>query len=154
MTAHDIVLGIHNIVRWVALILGIVAFGRALAGWLGRREWTKDDRRWGMLFTTAMDIQLLLGVILYFFLSPITRQALSNFGQAMSVPDLRFFGLEHALYMVVAVIAAHVGSALSRRGDDSKRRFRIAALLYGLAVILMVAGIPWSRPLLPGLGGA
>lgn len=151
---YPAVLAIHNIVRWAALILGIVAFGRALAGWLGGREWTRDDRRWGMLFTTAMDIQLLLGVILYFFLSPITRQALSNFGQAMSVPDLRFFGLEHALYMVAAVAAAHIGSAISRRGDDSKGKFRIAALLYGLAVILMLVGIPWSRPLLPGLGGA
>jgi hypothetical protein len=99
-----------------------------------------------------MDIQLLLGLILYFFLSPLTRSALSNFGGAMGSPDLRFFALEHALYMILAVVFVHLGSVFSRRQAEDVKKHRTAAIWFGLAVLLILIGMPWMRPLLPGLG--
>ncbi|MGW8251897.1 MAG: hypothetical protein ACWGO1_14745, partial [Anaerolineales bacterium] len=116
---YPIVLGAHNIVRWVVLILGVIAVGRAIYGWLTKGEWTDTDRRLGVFYTSSIDVQLLLGLILYIFLSPITREVFRNFGEAMGNPGMRFFGLEHALYMILAVIFAHLGSAFSRRASES-----------------------------------
>jgi hypothetical protein len=148
---YPIVLAAHNIVRWVVLILGVIAVGRALIGWFGRSEWTDTDRRLGVYFTSSIDVQLLLGLVLYLFLSPITREVFRNFGEAMGNPGLRFFGLEHAFYMVLAVIFAHLGSVFSKRASEPAAKFRTAAIWYGLALIVVLLGMPWMRPLLPGL---
>jgi hypothetical protein len=149
---YQIILGIHNIVRWVALILAIVATVGAFSGWFGKRQWSERDRKIGSFFGIAMDIQLLLGLLLYFVFSPITRAAMADFGAAMGVTDLRFFGMEHAFYMLLAVVSAHLGSILSRRAPDSKTKFQRAAIFFGLSLLLILLGIPWMRPLFPGLG--
>jgi hypothetical protein len=146
---YPIVLAIHNIVRWVVVIVGIIAVVRGLIGWLGKREWSSTDRTLGMVFTSAIDIQLLLGLFLYVFLSPITKSMFQNLSQAMSNPGMRFFGLEHAFFMILAVVLAHVGSALSKRASETTAKHRAAAIWFGLALIVVLLGMPWMRPLLP-----
>lgn len=141
-------LGLHNWVRWLALLLGLFALYRAYAGWLGKRSWTSTDRRAGLFFGIGMDIQLLIGLLLYFFLSPITRAALSNLGAAMGSRELAFFGVEHGPAMLAAVILVHVGSALSRRAANDLARHRAAAIWFTFAFLVMLISIPWRRPLL------
>ncbi|MDI6693773.1 MAG: hypothetical protein QME21_01885 [Anaerolineales bacterium] len=148
---YPITLALHNLVRWVALILGILAAARAFSGWFGNRAWSDGDRKVGSFFSIAMDVQLLLGLLLYFVFSPLTRTALSNLGAAMGSADLRFFALEHALYMFLAVIFAHLGSILARRATDAKAKHQRAAIFFGLALLLILLGMPWMRPLLPSL---
>jgi uncharacterized membrane protein YphA (DoxX/SURF4 family) len=149
---YEFILAIHNILRWIALVLLILTTLFAFIGWLGKREWAERDRKFGFFTTIALDTQLLLGLILYFFLSPLTKTALQDFGAAMGVADLRFFGLEHAVYMILAVILAHVGSVLAKKAPNSKAKFMRTAIFFGLALLLVLAGIPWGRPILPGLG--
>ena len=147
---YSAVLSIHNIIRWIALILGILAAVRAYLGWFGNREWNVKDRKIGSYFTIAMDIQLVLGLLLYIFLSPTTRTALQNFGAAMQIGDLRFFVLEHPFFMVVAVIFAHLGSILSRKAAQPKAKFRRAAIWFNLSVLAVILGTPWTSRLFPG----
>jgi len=149
---YEFFLAMHNIMRWVALILAIVATVTAFLGWFGKRQWSERDRKIGSFFGMAMDIQLLLGLILYFVYSPITRQALADFGAAMGVRDLRFFGIEHVFYMVLAVVFAHLGSILARKAPESKAKFQRAAIFFGLSLLLMLLGMPWTRSLIPFLG--
>jgi len=47
------------------------------------------------------------------------------------------------------VIFAHLGSALPKKVEDSQSKYKRAALWFGLALLLILAGIPWGRPLLP-----
>lgn len=148
---YPIILAAHNIIRWIVLILGIFTFVRSLIGWFGKREWTDTDRKLGVFFTSSIDVQLLLGLLLYIFLSPITKEVFRNFGAAMGNPGLRFFGLEHAFYMVLAVVFAHLGSIFSKRASEPAAMHRNAAIGYGLALIVILLGMPWMRPLLPGL---
>jgi hypothetical protein len=149
---YAFVLDVHNIIRWVALVLGIVVAVIAFLGWFGKKDWSERDRKWGMYFTSAMDLQLLLGLLLYFFLSPLTKQAFQNFSAAMSNSGLSFFAIEHPLAMILAVVFAHLGSALSKKAPDSVGKYKRAALWYTLSVLLLIIGMPWFRPLLPGLG--
>ena len=80
---YEMTLMIHSLVRWVVVIAGIAAVIKAFAGWFGNRNWTSSDDRLGMLFTTFMDLNVLIGVFLYLILSPITRGAFQNMGDAM-----------------------------------------------------------------------
>jgi hypothetical protein len=144
---YEFMLFLHNLVRWVALILAIVATVLAFMGWFGRREWAERDRRIGSFYAMAMDIQLLLGLLLYFIFSPITRGALANLGAAMSNPDVAFFAVEHAFSMFLAVIFAHLGSATARRAPTSQAKFKRAAIFFAISLVLLLIAMPWMRPL-------
>lgn len=144
------VLAVHNILRWIVLFLMILALVRAYRGWFGKRDWTSTDRRVGTFYSVSLDIQLLLGLILYFGLSPITRSAFSDFGAALANTDLRFFVFEHFLMMVLAVILAHVGVATARSAAEPVLKHRRSAIWFSLSLIAILLGMPWFRPLLPG----
>ena len=144
---YSVVLFLHSWVRWIVAVAAVVAVARALYGWLGKKGWAKLDDQLGLLFSTSLDVQMLLGLILYIFLSPITRAAFKNFGAAMSDGTLRFFAVEHILYMVIAVVLGHVGRTLSKKATQATAKHRIAAILFGLATLAILLAIPWSRPL-------
>jgi len=54
----------------------------------------------------------------------------------------------HTMLMFLAVICAHFGGALSRKGRTDLMRYRGAAIAYTISLLLMLSGIPWWRPLL------
>ena len=149
MSAYNIVLALHNILRWVVVIGGLVAAVRALYGWLANKPWRPLDNQLGLLFMVSMDIQLLLGLLLYFVLSPITSENLSNIGELMGDAGARFYLVEHSLTMIVAVGLAHAGRSLSKRAEDDTGKHMRAAIFFTLAILLVLALIPWNRPLLP-----
>ena len=110
---YPLVLAIHNILRWVVLIVLILAFVNALLGWIQKRSWNSLDRKLGTFAGIGVDIQLLLGLLLYFVFSPITTSSFANFGAAMGASDRRFFLVEHSSLMLLSLIFVHLGSVLS-----------------------------------------
>ena len=147
---YTFILAVHNILRWIILILAIAALVRAYWGWFGKRDWTATDRKVGSFYSISLDVQLILGLILYFVLSPIVSKNLSNFMTLLADQLFRFFALEHTLIMVIAIILAHVGAATSRRAVENTIKHRRAAIWFTLSFIAILLGMPWFRPLLPG----
>lgn len=148
---YPIFLFAHNWLRWVVLIAGILIVAFAWLGWLGKRSWGKRERVWGMIFNSAMDLQLLVGALLYFVFSPLTTSAFGNFAAAMQNAAQRFFVVEHGFVMLFAVVFAHLGSVLSKKAANDQGKFRRSVIWYTLALVLVLAMIPWDRPLLRGL---
>ena len=145
-------LTLHSWFRWLVLLLGLIALVRAISGMTGRRSWTSIDDRAGFLFTMSLDLQVLIGLILYAWLSPITHEAFRDFSGAMKSIGLRFWAVEHIFGMVVALALAHVGRVRIRKADSS-RRHKLALIFFGLAFVAILASIPWpgtpyGRPLL------
>lgn len=141
------ILLIHSWLRWVVLAAGLIAVFRSLRS--GGRPWTAGDEAASRWFIISLDVQLLLGVILYFALSPITPLAFEDFGAAMRTPAIRFWAVEHVFGMIVALALAHIGRARVRKATDDRRRHRRAAIFYTLALVAILAAIPW-----PGLPNA
>lgn len=144
------ILTLHSWVRWLVVIAGALAVLRALGG--GTRPWTSSDERAGFWFTMLLDLQVLLGLLLYVWLSPITHEAFRDVGAAMKSSSLRFWAVEHIFGMLLALGLAHVGRVRIRRADMPGRR-RLAAIFFGLALVAVLASIPWpgmpnARPLL------
>jgi hypothetical protein len=148
---YSLVLGLHNTLRWVVLILGLYATIRALTGWYAKRDWKETDKRSGLFFTIAIDLQLLFGLLLYFVYSEWALKAIISKGMAyvMGQSEFRFYAIEHAFYMVLGFVFAHLGSSLPKKVDDPQAKFKRASIWFGLAILLILAGIPWSRPLFP-----
>src|SRR5436190_24306613 len=123
---------IHSWVRWLVVIAGLIAVARALTGMSGSKPWTKSDDRGTLLFSIALDVQMLLGLILYVALSPITRTAFANMGAAMRDSRLRFWLMEHTVGMIMGVALAHIGRVvIKRKPDAGSDRHRRAAMFMG-----------------------
>jgi hypothetical protein len=140
------VLTLHSFVRWVLVIVAVVAVARAFAGWLGRKEWATLDGQLGMLLSSAADLQMLLGLILYIFLSPLTQAVFKDFGAAMSDSVLRYWGVEHIGMLAAAVVLIHIGQTTAKRAQAALK-YKWAAIFLGLALLAMLVAIPW--PFLP-----
>jgi hypothetical protein len=144
----------HSWVRWAVVFLGLWVLLRAYAGVGSRRAWTPTDDAAGRWFSVSLDIEFLLGLALYAWLSPITTQAFSDLGGAMQDATLRFWAVVHPLLMVVAIALAHIGRARVRLAMSDAARHRTSAIFNTPAFIAMLVGIPWPftavfRPLLP-----
>jgi hypothetical protein len=136
------VLLVHSWIRWAVVIAGVLALLRAISGASSRRPWTAADDRAGLWFTIALDVQVLIGLYLYFVLSPFTTDALKDFGAAMRTPALRFWAVEHSFGMLLGVVLAHVGRVRLRKAEPSRRHV-IAAIFFGIALVAILASIPW-----------
>ncbi len=146
---YPVVLALHNLIRWVVVVTGVLAIGSAAWGVFRKQSWNKQHRLLSMFFTVSLDVQLLLGALLYLVYSPLTQIALQNFSAAMRESSLRFFSLEHALYMFGAVVFAHLGSISSRKAPEAIQKHRRALFWFLLAGALLALGMPWTRPWLP-----
>lgn len=140
-------LDLHNVVRWVVLLLGVAALVAAWLGAMSGGRWTKTQAGLGRWFSIAFDVQVLLGLVLYFALSRITTNALRDFGAAMSDSNVRFFAVEHSLMMIIAAVLVHIGVARGKRAD----RALPAAIFYTIAVVLVIVAVPWGARLFPGV---
>jgi hypothetical protein len=119
----------HSGWRWVALLATLVAIGYGLWGWLSGRSWTAQGRKIALFATIALDIQLLLGLVLY-----VVRESWKS-GNPTGV---RF---EHPTMMLLALVAIHVTNARLKRGTNTGGRYRFLALGTAIAVLLIIVGI-------------
>ncbi|MEO7271182.1 MAG: hypothetical protein ABI211_04165, partial [Vicinamibacterales bacterium] len=106
---YDAALHAHSWLRWLALVLGLVAVARAFTGRSSGRPWSRGDDRIGAAFVGTLDLQLLIGLVMYVALSPITKAGMSDMGAAMANPGLRFWTVEHPFGMFLAIALAHIG---------------------------------------------
>ena len=135
------------------LLTGAVAWFRSIGGRTAKRPWAAIDDLWGLLFTISLDTQLLVGLVLYFVLSPFTKIAFQDFGAAMANSSLRFWAVEHLAGMIIGIALAHVGRVKIRKAPTDARKHRLATIYFGLALVVVSASIPWpgmpvGRPLL------
>jgi hypothetical protein len=141
-TLYSISLFLHSWNRWLILIAGVVVIIAAIKGLSAKSDYSSFQKTWSLIFMSSLHLQLLIGLLLYFFLSPITAQAFSNFGAAMKDPLLRFWSVEHAFVNLIAIGLAQTGSILVKRSSTSKRKHRHTLIWSGIALLLILAMIP------------
>ncbi len=147
---YALFLFLHSWLRWIAIVAGI---GATAAAFTSRRGKNPRGGPWGLVFTIVLDVQLLVGLALYFLVSPNMQEVRAHFGEAMKVGQLRFWAVEHPTAMVVAIVLAHVARVLGRRATTADPRRLPQVLCFGLSTLVMLIGIPWpglsyGRPLI------
>lgn len=145
---YTALLFLHSWLRWLVIVAGVAALGGASGGLASGRPWLPSDNTRSLLFTVSLDVQVLIGVILYGVLSPVTRSGFADIGTAMRDPVLRFYTVEHVFGMLVALALAHIGRKRARAAADPAARFRRTLLFVGLALAVLLLSIPW-----PGMPG-
>lgn len=151
---YGMLLTLHNLTRWLVLIIGVWALAQLAVGWVRRRAWTAADRQRVRWLALILSLQFVFGALLYVLPGALISSALSSTEMAaiMKSRALRFFVIEHPFQMLIAVGVSHMTGVLTRRARSDRRRFVTGTLLTGLTMLLIVTAIPWpfsyGRPLI------
>lgn len=122
----NILLLAHSGLRWLIILVALIAIIRFLIGWLSGSQFKGMDRGLMAGFSGLMDLQATLGIIFLLW----------NGFTSSGFPRYR---LEHGLIMIVAAVVAHL-SARWKNADDTTR-FRTNLLLIAASLLLVVIGL-------------
>lgn len=131
---QEFLINFHSIFRWVVLLAAVGAIALAVMSATGSRPWDALSDRVSLAFTIAMDIQLLIGLVLWVV------------EQRWSISDAPLTWA-HPLLMIAAVGLAHVGRERADKAQGDKQRGRTAALFFGASLLVVLIAIPlyaWS----------
>jgi hypothetical protein len=145
---------LHNFLRWAVLISGFWAIYLAYTGVSQKRIWDTKDNKAGMWFILFCHLQLVIGLILYFYLGQ--QSIFSNMSEGMKNPEVRYWGVEHLFGMVIAIALIQYGRIASKKAEDNLLKHRKALIWFTTGMILILVNIPWpwkeiGRSLFPGM---
>lgn len=135
-------LHLHNLLRYVVVILLIIAVVKSFIGWFGKKEYTAFDNKVSLFLLISAHLQLVIGLVLY-FISPVVEVALSNFGETMRDTTMRYWAVEHIASMIVGIGIITLGRIMAKKGKNDSAKFRRQAVYFVLAMVLIFSAIPW-----------
>jgi len=139
---YETVIILHTYIRWLVLASLLFSIFRAYKGWVSKTTFTKTDNAVRHWTATIAHIQLLIGMVLY-FKSPVTKYFWANYKEATTNTDFAFFGLIHISLMLTAIVLITIGSAMAKRKQSDREKFKTLLLWFSLALIIIFIAIPW-----------
>ena len=150
-------LHLHSVLRWVILILLLVALFKSFAD--RDKAFTPGHKKTGLFLMITADIMFLVGLYQW-FTGPWGLKSIqaNGMGNVMKNASLRFFAVEHLLGMLIAIALIHVGYNYSKKDIPDAMKHKRVLLFYGLALLIILISIPWpfravgaGRTWLPGM---
>ena len=123
----EIVLAIHSVIRWVILLVAVVAIVKLVLGWLRAGTYDQMDRGLVMGYSGLLDLQALIGLILLFG---------DGFLLGEGFPMVRIL---HGIVMILAVVVGHLAGRGKQEPPVARYRRALAAIAGSL--LLIVIGI-------------
>ncbi len=115
---------LHTLYLWPLLtVLAVLYLLWMVYSLLRRTEWNQAHRLLSLVFLILLDLQLLLGVVLW-----IAQQRWTG------TDALRSF--EHPVNMIIALVVYHVGYRRLQRDVPARARF-VAGIVWGAACLVV-----------------
>ncbi|MAZ71813.1 MAG: hypothetical protein CMC70_01575 [Flavobacteriaceae bacterium] len=137
---------IHSYWAYLVIFVVLIATINALAGFMGNKEYSPKDFRLALFALITTHIQFLIGLVLY-FVSPLGLQNITNNGMSeiMGNSLFRLYAVEHPLVMILTVVFITIGYSKHKKKLVSKPKFKMLAIFYTIALILLLSRIPWAQ---------
>ena len=135
---------IHSYWAYLVLDVLILATFNALFKFFGNKEFDPKVFRISLFTLITMHIQLLIGIILYLTIGYFDTIAEVGMGEVMKDAVLRNKIIEHPTTMIIATALVTIGYSKHKKKLVSKPKFKMLAIFYSLALILVLAKIPWN----------
>lgn len=118
----------HSGWRYIVILTLIVTFVKLLTGLISNGRWSQLDQRLGAAFPVVVDVQFLLGLVLW-----VARQQWT-----IPLPARTW---EHPFIMIVALAVAHITWSRVKKSDESAAKYRTGVIGYAVAGLLVAVGI-------------
>ena len=146
-------LQIHSILRWVILILLLLSIIQAAIGWSKNRELREVDVKLWLFTMISAHITLLIGLILLLFgRFGILSSGLPEGVHLMQNKFYRFFWVEHPTGMLLATVLITIGRGQVKKQIKDPLKYKKAFWFFLLALILILATVPWPGREIVGRG--
>lgn len=133
---------VHSVGRWIVLLLLIFSILNSLIA--GNRPYIRTDNRLGLLLTIAADLMLLIGIYLWYAGDWGYKQIQTlGMSDVMKNATSRFYVVEHTAGMLIAIVLIHIGKAQGRKAIGDKAKHRRTMIFYLVALLIILASIPW-----------
>ena len=151
-------LHLHNFMRWVILLLLVIAIIKAFVGMTANRPFTKGDKQVGLFLMISANLTFLIG--LYQWLAGrygILTTSLPPGTELMKDSFYRFYWIEHPLGMIIAIALISIGRGQSKKNILDIVKHKRSFWFYLIALIVIIATVPWpfreaiGRPWFPGM---
>ncbi|MCS3795822.1 hypothetical protein [Niastella sp. OAS944] len=151
----NVLVALHSYLRWILLILLLVSIFKALSGMNSKRSLTAGDKKIWLFTMISAHTTLLIGLILLF----VGRISFTNKPEGVSVmkdATYRFFLVEHPMMMIIAIVFITIGRGQVKKPVPDAIKYKKAFWFFVLALLLILAAIPWpgreniGRPLFFG----
>jgi membrane protein YdbS with pleckstrin-like domain len=128
---------------WAYLLLLVLAIAtiNAIIGYFGKKEFGNKDFSLALVGLIVTHIQLLIGLALYFTPENLGRWE----GFEMSNSPIRLLLIEHPLMMIIAVALLTIGYSKHKKKIVSNGKFKMLAIFYSLAFLVVLSRLPWSQ---------
>lgn len=135
---------LHSYWAYLTLLMIVIAAFNALFKYLGKKEFHPIDFRISLFTLIVTHIQLLIGLVL--LLAGPYMSVISELGMKGVMGDklLRSNIIEHPLMMIIAVTLITIGYSKHKKKLTSTPKFKMLAIFYTLALISVLAKIPWK----------
>jgi hypothetical protein len=118
----EFLLMIHSILRWIIILVAVVAVVKFTLGWAMNSSFKGMDRGLAAGYSGLLDTQVLLGLIFFLW---------NGFAEE-GFPAFRWF---HMIVMLLAAALGHVPSRLKALGDKQRFLYSLVAILGTLVLI-------------------
>ena len=135
---------LHSYWAYLVFIILVIATVNALYKLLSGKEFSAFDFRISLFTLIVSHIQLLIGVILFFVGDYLGVIKETGMGEVMKNAALRDKIVEHPTTMLIAIALITIGYSKHKKKLTSKPKFKMLAIFYTLALLLVVAKIPWK----------
>ncbi|WP_299525329.1 hypothetical protein [Winogradskyella sp.] len=135
---------IHSYWAYLALLTLVLATVNANYKYFSNKYFAAKDFSISLLTLILMHTQLLIGILLYFMKDYFVIIGQVGIGQVMKNSGLRNLIIEHPIAMIAAVTLVTIGYSKHKKKLVSKPKFKVLAIFYSLALILVLAKIPWN----------
>jgi len=150
-------LHLHSFLRWVILLLLLIAVIRHLSGMNSKRLINNGDRKVDLFLMIAAHTTFLIGLYRW-IAGDKGLKTIQHFGmgEVMKNSGWRFFAVEHITGMFIAIALITIGRGVVKRSSDF-RVHKKAFWYFLIALIIIIAVIPWpfregiGRPWFPGM---
>jgi hypothetical protein len=140
----SVLLQVHNILRWVILLLLILSIIQSFIGWVKRRELREGDAKLWLFTMISVHTTLLIGLILLFFgRYGILSSGLPEGVNLMQDKFYRFFWVEHPTGMIIATALITVGRGVVKKQIADPLKYKRAFWFFLVALLIILATIPW-----------
>jgi len=131
---------------WAYLVVLILLLGafNALIKYFSKKPYEAKDFRISLFTLIVSHIQLLIGLVLYFVSPYFSAFSEQGMGEIMQDSNLRLYLVEHPSIMIISIVLITMGYSKHKKKLSSTPKFKILAIFYTLALILMLSRIPWS----------
>jgi len=135
---------IHSYWAYLVLIVLLLAVVNAIIGFVKKREFSDKDLRIGLFTLIFSHIQLLIGLGWYFS-SPYFKALKTNGSEVMGDSATRLLAVEHPIMMIIALVLITIGWSKHKKKTEDAAKFKTFVIFYGIALVLILARIPWNQ---------